>query len=51
MWAYDQGEEPPAPYLDMVIRHPDDATKTLHLRAKVDTGADISAIPQLWRPN
>lgn len=47
MWAYDQQEEPPAPYLDIVIRHPEDAAKTLRLRAKIDTGADISAIPAI----
>jgi len=45
MWSYDQAAEPPAPFLDVLIRHPW-ATETSRLaRAKLDTGADLSAIP------
>lgn len=45
MWAYNQEEQPPAPCLTVTLRHPEDLTRTINLQAKIDTGADISAIP------
>ena len=45
MWPYDQSVHPPAPFLDVVLRHPVNPQVTQTLPAKVDTGADISAIP------
>ena len=46
MWPYDQSAEPPAPVVDVMIRHPWESQKSRHVRAKLDTGADLSAIPQ-----
>ena len=45
MWPYDQSVHPPAPFLDVVLRHPANPQVTQRLPAKVDTGADISAVP------
>jgi hypothetical protein len=45
MWPYDQSVYPPAPFLDVVLHHPANPQVTQSLPAKVDTGADISAIP------
>jgi len=45
MWPYDQSVHPPAPFLDVVLRHPTNLQVAESLPAKVDTGADISAIP------
>lgn len=45
MWPYNQSVRPPAPFLDVVLRHPVNPQVTQTLPAKVDTGADISAIP------
>jgi predicted aspartyl protease len=46
MWRYNQTAEPPAPFLDLVLRHPEKSTQSVPITAKVDTGADISAIPE-----
>ena len=46
MWPYNQQLEPPAPFLDVVIRHPHSPDQMHRVTAKVDTGADLSAIPQ-----
>lgn len=45
MWQYDQTEEPPAPFIDLLLRHPEQPDQSLSIRAKIDTGADISALP------
>ena len=37
--------EPPAPFLDLVLRHPEKSTMNAPITAKVDTGADLSALP------
>ncbi len=47
MWAYNQTEQPPAPFLDIQLRHPDDPVQITRLSAKIDTGADISALPAI----
>lgn len=46
MWPYNQQLEPPAPFLDVVIRHPHTPEQMRRVAAKIDTGADLSAIPQ-----
>jgi hypothetical protein len=44
MIPYQRDIEPPAPFLDVAVEHP--ATRQLlPFSAKLDTGADISAIP------
>lgn len=45
MWPYNQSVYPPAPFLDVVLHHPANPQVTQSFPAKVDTGADISAIP------
>jgi hypothetical protein len=45
MWTYNQEEQPPAPFLNMVVHHPEDTAQAVRTQAKLDTGADISAIP------
>ena len=44
MIPYNRDVEPPAPFLDVVAEHPTTG-KRLTLPAKLDTGADISALP------
>jgi len=44
MILYNRNVEPPAPFLDVTIEHPTTGQR-LPLPAKLDTGADISAIP------
>ena len=46
MWTYNQEIEPPGPFLDIIIRHPRSPAKFQSVPAKLDTGADVSAIPQ-----
>lgn len=45
MWNYEQNIHPPAPLIDVVVYHPEDLARTARIRAKIDTAADISAIP------
>jgi hypothetical protein len=45
MWSYDRGVDPPAPFLDIIVRHPDELGLTVNILAKIDTAADVSAIP------
>jgi hypothetical protein len=45
MWPYDQEVQPPAPFLDVVVRHPEDLILEARIQAKIDTAADISAVP------
>ena len=44
MIPYQRNIEPPAPILDVAVEHPA-ARQLLTFSAKLDTGADISAIP------
>jgi len=44
--AYDPAFNPPAAVTDVTIAHPVTAAKRSVLRAKLDTGADITVIPQ-----
>ena len=46
MWQYNQQIEPPAPFLELTIHHPQIASQSRTIAAKLDTGADVSAIPQ-----
>jgi len=46
MWLYDQNVEPPAPFLDVLVRHPRSSERSRRVPTKLDTGADLSAIPQ-----
>lgn len=46
MWQYNQTEEPPAPFLDLLLRHPEQPSQSFPVSAKIDTGADISALPE-----
>ncbi len=45
MPRYDDSHVPPAPIVDVIVRHPADGIRTAALRGKLDTGADLSAIP------
>lgn len=45
MWAYNQEIDPPAPFIEVIIHHPEILEQATHIQAKIDTGADISAIP------
>ena len=55
MWSYDQSFEPPAPLLDVLVLHPWVPDRSRRVPAKLDTGADLSAIPptkrsvSIWR--
>ena len=44
MWTYNEEEQPPAPFLDVVVHHPEDTAQMVQVQAKIDTGADISAV-------
>jgi hypothetical protein len=44
MWTYDQDVQPPVPFIDVVIGRSEDSEKVT-IRAKIDTAADVSAIP------
>lgn len=44
MPRYDDSLTPPAPFVDVIVIHPSDASNTAPLRGKLDTGADLSAI-------
>jgi hypothetical protein len=45
MWPYDRNIEPPAPFLEILVHPPEHHAASQRVRAKLDTGADISAIP------
>jgi predicted aspartyl protease len=45
MWPYERNVEPPAPFLDVRVHSPQHPDVVQSARAKLDTGADISAIP------
>lgn len=46
MWPYDRDIEPPAPFLEVLAYPPEHPDIRRSIRAKLDTGADISAIPE-----
>lgn len=46
MWPYDREIEPPAPFLEILLYPPGHPDMQRGIRAKLDTGADISAIPE-----
>jgi predicted aspartyl protease len=46
MWSYNQAFEPPAPFLEVTIHHPYLSNRRHLIPAKLDTGADLSAIPK-----
>ena len=45
MWTYNQNVKPPAPFIDIIISHVENSEQTAQVRAKIDSGADITAIP------
>jgi len=45
MWTYNQEVEPPAPFLEVVVHHPEGRAQAAYVQAKIDTGADISTVP------
>jgi hypothetical protein len=45
MWAYNREVEPPAPFVEIAIHHPTNLEQSIRIQAKIDTGADVSAIP------
>jgi hypothetical protein len=46
MPRYDTRVQPPAPFVDVLILHPSDHEQTRGIRGKLDSGADISVIPE-----
>lgn len=45
MWPYDRDTEPPALFLQVLVHPPEHPDVAQSIRAKLDTGADVSAIP------
>ena len=45
MIPYSQAFDPPAPVADVVVRVPNDSGTSKRIEALVDTGADVSVIP------
>ena len=46
MPAYDNSYNPPAPVADVVVAHPVRGARRSALRGKLDSGADITVIPE-----
>ena len=46
MRGYDRAFEPPAPVVDVTVLHPTVAGRRVAVRGKLDTGADVTAIPE-----
>ena len=45
MILYNHNIDPPAPFVEVIVRHPTTGQQDI-LPAQLDTGADISGIPQ-----
>jgi hypothetical protein len=45
MWAYNREVDPPGPFVEIVIHHAANLEQFIRIQAKIDTGADVSAIP------
>jgi len=45
--AYDRSFNPPAPVAEVIIIHPVTGARSNVLRGKLDSGADVTVIPQL----
>lgn len=45
MWSYDTAVDSPAPFIKVRVHLPEDLDTAHTVRAKLDTGADVSAIP------
>ncbi len=50
MPAFDRSFTPPAPVADVVIAHPVSSAESGVLRGKLDTGADLTVIPETLIP-
>jgi hypothetical protein len=46
MPAYDRSFNPPAPVADVTIMHPVTGARSSVLRGKLDSGADVTVIPE-----
>jgi len=46
MFTYSPDFDPPAPCLQITLRHLAEPARTAALTAQVDTGADLTAVPQ-----
>lgn len=46
MASYDVSFRPPAPIADVTLAHPVTGDQSLALRGKLDTGADVTVIPE-----
>lgn len=46
MFPYDPDFDPPAPTLPITLTHPTDSTRSSNTIAQLDTGADLTALPQ-----
>ena len=42
---YEKDEDPPAPFIFVTLSHDIHKERTIEINAKLDTGADITAIP------
>ena len=46
MFLYDSDFSPPAPALEVIVRHPKTAGLKTEVRAQLDPGSDISVLPE-----
>ena len=45
-YPYSTAYRPPAPALDIEVTHPDRAETSVEIMGKIDTGADITTLPE-----
>ncbi len=45
-FKYNESENPPAPYFPVRVAHPVNRDQSIDLLAKIDTGSDITCIPE-----